>query len=270
MVATMLDPSYVDPSRLGREVVVIFVMAGALATLVARSRRLVERQIDAERLHANLARYFSPNVVADLARSDEPLRTTRAQEVAVLFVDLVGFTPFSAAREPDAVIAYLREFHGRMVGAVFAHGGTVNKYLGDGLMVTFGTPHPGPRDATQALRCALAMLAAARAWSAERVAASETPVRIGIGVHWGTVVLGDIGDARHLEFAVVGTAVNVASRLQEITRHVGRPLVASAELVEAVRREGDDDGCVELVELPPQTIRGIEGRARLFGAGTAM
>src|SRR5262249_12706357 len=154
--ATMLDPFYVDPSRLGREVVVIFVMAGALATLVARSRRLVERQIDAERLHGNLARYFSPNVVAELARSAEPLRATRAQEVAVLFVDLVGFTAFGVARPPEVVIAYLREFHARMVGAVFAHGGTVNKYLGDGLMVTFGTPQPGPRDAAQALRCALA------------------------------------------------------------------------------------------------------------------
>lgn len=264
---TLLDPNYVDPSRLGREILVLFIMAGALATLVSRSRRLVERQIVAERSHANLARYFSPNVVDELGRSDDPLRTTRAQEVAVLFVDLVGFTPFAATRSPEDVIAFLREFHARMVGTVFAHGGTVNKYLGDGLMVTFGTPHAGPDDATRALRCALAMLAAVDAWSVERVARGEGPVRIGIGVHRGPVVLGDIGDARHLEFAVVGTTVNVASRLQELTRVVARPLVVSRALVDAVRREGNDAVCTALVQIPAQTIRGLDGPADLFGGG---
>jgi len=257
VLAMFLDPQFVNLGHLGRLVLLLLVFACGLAVVVYRSRRLVERQVEAERARANLARYFSPNVVEELAVSDTPLRATREQRVAVLFADLVGFTGWSARATPEAVIRLLRDFHARMVAAVFAHGGTVHKYLGDGLMVTFGTPRPGPQDTTNALRCAHGMLAAVDAWNAERTARREEPMAVGIGVHHGPVVLGDIGDERHLEFAVVGDTVNVASRLQELTRTLGTPLVVSAALVEAVRAEtGLAPDLRGLVARPAQTIRG--------------
>jgi adenylate cyclase len=132
----------VNLGMLGRQALLLLVFAGGLAVIVRRSRRLVERQVEAERARGNLARYFSPNRVQELADADAPLAQTREQPVAVLFVDLVGFTAWSTGATPEAVIRLLRDFHARMVAAVFAHDGTVDKYLGDGLMVTFGTPHP--------------------------------------------------------------------------------------------------------------------------------
>ena len=256
-LARLLDPYFVNLGQLGRQVVLLLLFAAGLAVVVRRSRRLVERQAVAERARANLSRYFSPTVVEELAASDSPLHATREQLVAVLFVDLVQFTAWSASATPDAVIRLLRDFHARMVAAVFAQGGTVQKYLGDGLMVTFGTPRPGAQDATSALRCTGGLLAGVEAWNAERASRGETAMRVGIGAHYGPVVLGDIGDERHLEFAVVGDTVNVASRLQELSRTLGVSVVASAALVQAARAEGAPEReLARLVALPPQAIRG--------------
>ena len=97
---------------------------------------------------------------------------------------------------------------------VFRHSGTLDKYLGDGLMATFGTPFVGEADAGNALRCAQAMMAAADRWNNQRKTAGETPIRVSFGLHYGPVVLGDIG-LTCLEFAVIGSTVNAASRLDE-------------------------------------------------------
>lgn len=249
----------VDPHRVylnvwGRQVVVFLVTSGTLAALVRRARRLVERQAAAERERANLSRYFSPNLVDELAQTDQPLGPTRQQPVAVLFSDLVGFTRLAETLPPDAVIALLREFHGRMQAAVFAHGGTVDKYIGDAVMATFGTPRGGPADATNALRAAVAMRNAVAAWNRLRAAAGHAAVRVGIGVHYGPVVLGDIGGESRLEFAVLGDTVNVASRLERVTRELGVEIVASDDVVAQARREGSDE--VTLRQGPPQILRG--------------
>ena len=271
LMARMLDPHYLSLSQSGRTVVLLLVLGSILAITVRRSRRLVERQVEAERARGNLARYFSPNVVEDLARSDTTLRTTRAQSVAVLFVDLKGFTTFAATRSPDAVITLLRAFHARMVAAVFAHGGTVDKYLGDGLMVTFGTPRPGPTDATQALRCAHAMRRAMAEWNGVRVAGGEAPLRIGVGVHHGPVVLGDIGDARHLEFAVIGTTVNVASRLEALTRSLDVELAVSDAVVAAARAEGGPPEIFAgLVARGPQALPGVPAPVSAWTVASAL
>jgi adenylate cyclase len=190
-------------------------------------------RIEAER--SQLARYFSPNLVEELATADRPVGAIRRSEIAVLFADIVGFTRLSEAIGPEETIALLREFHARMQAAVFAHDGTLDKYLGDGLMATFGTPVPGPHDAANALAAAREMAAAVARWNGERRAAGGAPIDIGIGIHWGAVVLGDIGDENRLEFATIGDTVNVASRLEALTRELGVEIVASDDLVRAMR-----------------------------------
>ena len=119
---------------------------------------------------------------------------------------------------------------------VFAHGGTLDKYLGDGLMATFGTPTAGRQDASNALDCAVAMVAEVKAWNAGRVEHGEVPLQAGFGIHYGEVVLGNIG-ANRLEFAVIGDTVNTASRLEALTRSLKVPLVVSDALVQQVLRE---------------------------------
>ena len=118
------------------------------------------------------------------------------------------------------VIGTLRQFHERMEREVFRHGGTLDKYLGDGLMATFGTPFASDSDAVNALRCAQAMIASIGELNRERKNRNEPPIQVSVGLHYGQVVLGDIGLNR-LEFAVIGTTVNAASRLEALTREFG-------------------------------------------------
>jgi class 3 adenylate cyclase len=134
-------------------------------------------------------------------------------------------------------MALLRDFHGRMEEEVFRHGGCLEKFIGDALLATFGVPDTGTRDATDALACARGMLAALSAWNREREAAGLRPLQIGLGLHYGPVVAGDIGSRRSMAFATVGDTTNVTSRLQALTRELRVSIVASAALVAAVECE---------------------------------
>jgi adenylate cyclase len=242
-----------------QEIVVFMIVAVTLAVAVRRSNGLLIRHAAVERERGNLARYFSPNVVEELSKNDEPLKQVRSQNVAVLFVDIVGFTAFAEARTPEDVVRTLREFHALMEQEVFRHSGTLDKYLGDGLMATFGTPFAGGADASNALRCAQVMMAAADRWNGERKAAGEAPIRVSFGLHFGPVVLGDIG-LTCLEFAVIGSTVNVASRLEALTRSLDCVLAASDDLVKRAKAELSAADAVfrPLIAQAPQTLRGLE------------
>jgi adenylate cyclase len=136
------------------------------------------------------------------------------------------------------MFALLRSFHAMLAGEVDAHGGTLDKFTGDGIMATFGTPVAGPRDAANALDCARAIGVAMARANAARLAAGEPKIRIGVGLHWGEAMMGTIGDERRLEFAVLGDTVNVASRLEGLAHRLSAQVCASAEVVEAARRQG--------------------------------
>jgi adenylate cyclase len=158
---------------------------------------------------------------------------------------------------PEEVMALLRAFHGRMEDEVFRHGGCLEKFIGDALLATFGVPDVGQRDATDTLACARGMLAALGAWNAERGAAGQPPLRMGLGLHYGPVVLGDIGSARSMAFATVGDTTNVASRLQALTRDLRASLVASQALVNAIERESADVALLKgLTGRGPHALRG--------------
>jgi adenylate cyclase len=262
---TFLDPYFVALDGRALEIFALLIVAAILATAAARSRRLMRTQMRTERARANLTRYFSPGLVDQLAASDAPFGPVRSATVTVLFADLVGFTRLSESADPESAIRLLRDFHGRMARAVFDHGGTVDKYIGDCIMATFGTPESGPRDASNALACARAMIRSVEALNDERRARGERALGIGIGVHYGPAVMGDIGDERRIEFAVIGDTVNVASRLEGLTRESGSPLLVSHETVEAARREGAGPAeLAGLVEGGEASVRGRSGRIRLW------
>ena len=132
-------------------------------------------------------------------------------------------------------MSLLREFLSVVEQSVFENHGTLDKFLGDGFMATFGTPWVGPQGATNALRCACQMVDKVAAWNERRAASGLPELYIGVGIHRGEVVLGEIGSERRLEFAVIGDAVNVASRLQEMTRNFQLAIVASDDVIAAAR-----------------------------------
>jgi adenylate cyclase len=251
------SPNYISHLKFQTEIVVFLVVGTGLALLVRRSRTLVTERTEAERARGNLARYFSPKVVDVLAERDEPLGRVRRQPVGVLFADLVGFTTMAEEMTPEDVMTMLREFHGRMEEEVFRHGGCLEKFIGDALLATFGVPDVGTRDATDTLACAHGMLAALETWNRERVKTGLPPIRMGLGLHYGPVVAGDIGSRRSMAFATVGDTTNVTSRLQALTRELDTTIVVSGALVAAVERENADRALLQgLTPRGRHTLRG--------------
>ena len=144
---------------------------------VAKLREMDRQRMAAERARNNLSRYFSPNIVELLAAQDEPLGAGRRETVAVLFADIVAFTRMAEVMAPEDVLALLREFHTRMTAQIFASGGTVDQYMGDGIIAVFGAPAASPNDAANALNCAEMMLEALERWNHEREAEGRRPAR---------------------------------------------------------------------------------------------
>lgn len=260
--AAMFHPHFVDDGVWLQTMVVMALVVMMLTGIVWRARRLVERQAAAARERSQLARYFPAGVVDELVSKQEPFATVRTQNVGVLFVDVVGWTRLAESLSPQDAVQLLRDVHRMVERAVFENGGTLDKFLGDGAMATFGTPRPGPRDAAEALAAARAILEETRTLNESRAAAGKPPLRLVVGGHYGPVTLGDIGSERRLEFAVLGDSVNVASRLEELTRSLGCNLALSADLVAAARQQ---DGKVDdLVDRGLHRLRGREEKVSVW------
>jgi PAS domain S-box-containing protein len=230
---------------------------------VEAERRLQETRAAkaaAERAQVNLARYFSPRFVEILAAKDHPLGPVRRQDMAVLFADVVGFTRLSEGLEPEQVIELLREIHGWTEKAIFNREGSIESYIGDAVLAIFGFPDTDRRQAGNALACAYDLLAAAAEWNRAREQRGLAPIRIGIGLHYGPVVLGDVGSEDYVEFTVIGDTVNTASRLQQISRELGHDLVVGQELVAAIEAEPEGEDSQPLLARlryhGPVAIRG--------------
>jgi adenylate cyclase len=178
-----------------------------------------------------LSRYFSPAVAQYLLASDlRPL----SQRATVLFSDIRDFTRFCSGRTPDEILGVLNRYYMRMTPVVFRHGGVIDKLLGDGLLAVFGVPHPLPDDAPAALAAAREMVGELSGLNAENRSRGLPPIDIGIGIHRGEVVAGDLGGEQFLDFTIIGSAVNMASRIETANRKLGTRVLLSREVLEAL------------------------------------
>ncbi|WP_420339802.1 adenylate/guanylate cyclase domain-containing protein [Roseibium sp.] len=254
-----LDPNNVQPGVRIQEIVVFFMVAAILALKGWRSNQLLMRQADIAAERANLSRYFPSSLVDVLASSDRDIGAVRTQDVAVLFTDIVGFTEFAERHKPEQVMTLLRQYHAMVERVIFQNGGTLDKYLGDGVMATFGTPETKPGDAANALKAATQLLEENEAFNKGQADLGLDPIQISVGVHFGPVILGDIGPSRRLEFAVVGDTVNVASRLEAATRDLGCRCVVSEDLM---RNAGYSEDTLQpdLAEFSGQQAIKLRGR----------
>ncbi|MEO1590305.1 MAG: adenylate/guanylate cyclase domain-containing protein [Cyanobacteria bacterium J06632_22] len=219
---------------------------GALGMLISG---LVRRQVKNEAGRALMTR-FLPEQLVDAA-FDTPLallQQPRSCEVTVLFCDLRGFTQYSEKLSPAEVLGFLSQFQGYLSSTVEQHGGTVISFMGDGMMAVFGAPQSLPDHADQALKAAQAML-----HSIHQVC----PLAMGVGLHTGLVVAGCLGTEGHLEFSVIGDTVNVASRIESLTKQMGQPLLISATTQQQLTKP-------TLRSLGPQSIRGRSAQLELY------
>lgn len=237
--------------------VMVLMAGGLLAVAVARSRGLLGRAIEEAGRRANLTRYLPVEIAGWLSRAslDEARCGTR-HPLGVLFADLRGFTARAERMDPAEVGPFITEFRSRMAATARAHGGVIDKFIGDAAMIVFGVPRNQPDDARRTLACARAILAEIEDWSRER----GEPIEIGIGAHWGEAYCGAVGDEQRLEFTVLGDTVNVAARLEETSKALDWPLVVSRALLDAA---GEDP--VGWTSLGVAALRGRTADTEILG-----
>lgn len=208
------------------------VLIGSVATLCDFARRkrrqmvwaLLREQLRRERL----GRYFSPSVATAIERMGEEMSDGRQCDVTVLFSDLRDFTTLAERLETPEIVALLNDYFERMVDVVFEHGGTLDKYIGDGLMVYFGAPVAQEDHAKRAVCCAVAMQKKLTAYNAT-LAQPAAPLRMGIGIHSGTAVVGSIGASHRREYTAIGDTVNLAARIEQLCKTHQESILLSGE-----------------------------------------
>ena len=198
----------------------ILVVTGVLAVAIVRARRLLIRSATEEAAAEDLSRFLPSELAAQITTSENRIHAGEGEltEAAILTCDLRDFTKFSMDCPPHQIMTLLNDYQARMVAIINRHGGVVDKFPGDGIMVMFNTVKKSPTFAADALRCVDEMAAEAEAWANERGAAGDEPIEVVFSVAAGPVLFGAVGDDTRLEYTVIGDAGNVAAKLEKHTR----------------------------------------------------
>jgi len=206
---------------------------------------MVDGLRERERIRETFGRYVSPEVRDEILAGRADVGGVQ-HDVTILFADLRDFTPWVEATPAHEVIADLNAYFGEMEGAIRACGGLVLQFIGDEIEAVFGAPVARPGHADAAVAAARAMRARLAAWNAERRSAGRRELRHGIGIHTGTVVAGNIGSGERLSYALVGDAVNVASRIQSLNKELGTTVLLSGA---TCTRLASTAGCTPLPDM---------------------
>ena len=254
--ATVGEPMLAAAFLISRSAVIFAcgVLAGAVGVQLRRQFEASIAAATARDYVTNLfGQHVSPQVVDRLLAAGST-RSSDARQVAVMFVDIRGFTAAARARTPQEVVDRLDAAFTVLVEIVDRNGGIVNKFLGDGFLALFGAPLADPDAARRAVTAAREMLAAIEQHNIR----SDWPLRIGIGLHLGRVVAGNVGSPRRKEYTVIGDTVNLASRIEGLNKEFGSQLLISDTVHQAI---GHDVDAVPLGDVP---IRGYEQPVRVW------
>jgi adenylate cyclase len=234
---------------------IIVTMSTISALISNHLRKIVVLSKKQERLQRFLPETVAKEFISN--KEDFSLEGER-KVVTILFTDIRGFTSMSESKEPEEVVQFLNEFMDEMIDVIFIHQGTLDKFLGDGIMAIFGAPVELENSAENALNAAIEMLERLKKFNSTEGNIFNKEISIGIGIHTGEVVLGGIGTDKRMDFTAIGDTVNTASRLQDITKNYNTPVILSESTKEKIR------STIPLGELDRVKLRGKKQEIQIF------
>ena len=221
--------------------------------------RMVAGLRERERIRETFGKYVSPEVRDEILAGRVSLGG-QVREVTILFSDLRDFTPWVESHPPDEVVRDINAYFTLMEGAIRAHGGLVVQFIGDEIEAVFGAPVAEPHHADHAVAAALEMCERLAAWNESRRAAGAIAMRHGIGIHTGEVLAASIGSPERLSYALVGDPVNLASRIQGLTKEVGGDILVSGDTVRRLQQSFDMEA------LPAVRVKGRMAEVEVYRA----
>ena len=221
---------------------------------------VLENFVREQREKQRLSRFFSPDVLREVVRDrDGDLLRPRRRFVTVLFSDIRGFTTISERLQPEQVDEMLREYLTVMTEVVFRHRGTIDKYMGDGIMALYNAPREDHEHALNAIRTALEFQERVIPFSARWEAKLGVPIRCGVGINSGEAIVGSLGSKQRNEYTAIGDPVNLAARLESVTKDYRVPIIISEYTYEHVK------GRFPTHELDTVTVKGKSQPVKIYG-----
>ncbi len=241
------------------KVITILVVTGILAVALVRARQLLVRAVTEGTAVKDLSRFFAPEIAKQITASERQVTAGQgiARDAAILMVDIRGFTGLAAQLAANDLITILAAYQGRMVTVIQRHHGSIDKFMGDGIMATFGAAVDSDCYAADALRCVDEIMEEAQAWGRERERDGEVALRIGAAVATGRIIFGAVGDKTRLEYTVIGDAVNMTAKLEKHTKEEKVRALATEQAYETACAQGYE---------PPHVVERRRGR-QLMGVG---
>ncbi len=222
------------------KVLSILAVTAIISLIVYRARRLLVQAVVEETAAQDLSRFFVPEIASKIRTSTQEIRSgiAESRDGAILSLDLRGFTRYAARTNPDAVMKFLSEYQAQMVPVIRKHGGRVDKFLGDGILATFGVIEPSITYAADGLRALDELMATAQHWAESSRARGQHYPTVNGALATGQVLFGAVGDEQRLEYTVIGEAVNLSSRLEKANKDLGTLALCDALTYSLARKQG--------------------------------
>jgi adenylate cyclase len=225
--------------------------------MAVENARLADKVRQETQMQAQFERLLSPSIVKQLVSGKLHIgQAGELRQVTIMFVDIRDFTRMSQKSAPKAVVHLLNDYFERVVEIIFKYGGTVDKFMGDGVMVLFGAPIAMNQQADAAISCALEIQAMLGIWNKQRIKDKQSLIPVGIGINSGEVVVGAIGSSKTMQYTCIGNAVNVASRLTGVAK--AGQIIASQSTMKSLQSK------VKFKALPPQDIKGFDDKVQAY------
>jgi adenylate cyclase len=240
-------------------VTALFVVSAYIAKIyeglilrAAEKEIAAEREVqEKEKVKDTFSRYVTHQVAEKILQEGISMSGER-RRATVLFCDIRNFTRMSEHMEPEEVVSFLNEYLAMMVDVIFEYGGTLDKFVGDEIMAVFGAPVSTGRDEENAVLCALCMKQKLGELNDRRQKQGHAAIQFGIGIHTGDVVAGNIGSDRRMEYTVIGQAVNIASRIEALNKHLSTDILITQETFDAV------SSIIQADKQPRVRVKGVE------------